>query len=218
MKVALEDAAANILIGIQSHIRDLNQSAQRHSKEIARHSKDLARIADILSNRETSLATSVFEESEKSRQLQVVESVKFIKHVDSVSATLKKKLDAITNALKEQEQLHSMRHESLTENIRSQQLALDQVHDSVEAFAAKAVEIVILLDQKMGKVDDESRARKTWLGQFATQLISSGITSAIAGSVVLVLVRSKLSHSDKLNGWSEPNSEIRVRAFTDYYL
>lgn len=193
---AIKDKATNILPEIQSHIGDLSQSAQRHENE-------LARLADVLSNWETSLTTFAGEESEETRRLQAVESVKFIKHVDSVSATMKKKFDAITHVLEEQEQSHYVRHESLVENVRSQQLALDEVHQSVEAFAGKAVDIVALLDQKMTRAEyqDESNARKTWLSQFVTQLISSGITSAITGAVVLVSVRSKLDQSDKFNGW-----------------
>lgn len=213
MTNAIKDKAVNILTEIQSHIGDLNQSAQRHENE-------LARLADVLSNWEMSLTTPTGQESENTRQLQAVESIKFIEHVDSVTAILKKKLDAITNVLKEQERSHYVQHESLVENVRSQQLALVEVHQSVEAFAAKAVDIVALVDQKMTRAEyqDESNPRKTWLSQFVTQLISSGITSAITGAVVLVSVRSKLDQSDKFNGWSVPKSEICVRAFTDRSL
>lgn len=195
----LKDTAVDILIETQSHIRDLNQSVQRHEQE-------LTRFGELLSNWKTSLVTFANEESEKGRQLQATESVKFVKHVDNVSAILKKKLDAVTDVLEEQEQSHVVRHESLVESVRSQQLALDQVHRSVEAFAAKAVDLVVLLDQKMSKTEshDESNPRNTWLSQFITQLISSGITSAITGAVVLVSVRSKLDRSSKSNGWSEP--------------
>lgn len=140
----------------------------------------------------------------------------FIKRVDTSSATLKKKLDVIINVLEEREQSHYVRYESLVENVRSQQLALDGVHQSVEAFAAKAVDIVAMLDQKMTRAEyqDESNPRKTWLSQFVTQLISSGITSAVTGAVVLVLVRSKLDQSDKFSGWSEPRFEICCGTFT----
>ena len=213
MTNVIKDKAVSILTGIQSHIGDLNQSAQRHENE-------LARLADVLSNWEMSLTTPTGEESENTRQLQAVESIKFIKHIDSVTAILKKKLDTITNVLKEQEQSHYVQHESLVEAVRSQQLALVEVHQSVEAFAAKAVNIVALLDQKMTRAEyqDESNPRKTWLSQFVSQLISSGITSAITGAVVLVSVRSKLDQSDKFNGWSEPKSEIHIRAFTHHSL
>lgn len=220
MRDALKDASANILIEIQSHISDLKKAAQRHDEELAGNSKYLARLAESLSDKETRMVNSASEESEKSRQLQVVESVRFIKHVDDVSAIQKRKLDAIINALEKQEQLHSMRNECLTESLRSQQLALDLVDDSVKAFAAKAVDLVVLFDQKMEKVEDHDRYRatKTWLGQFATQLISSGITSAIIGAVVVVSIRAKWDDSDKSNGWSEPKAEIGVRAFTNCYF
>lgn len=199
------------LTEIQRLIGDLSQSAQRHQN-------GLARLADLFSDWETSLTTFTSQEAEKTRRLQAVESVQFIKHVDSVSAALKKKLDAITDVLEAQEQSHYVRHESLVENVRLQQLALDGVHQSVEAFAAKAVDIVATFDQKMTRAEyqDEFGPRNAWLSQFVTQLITSGITSAITGAIILVSVRSKLGQSENFNEWSEPKFEIGVRAFTHY--
>lgn len=205
MMDALKDAAANILIDIQSQIRDLTQLAQRHGK-------GLDRLADNLLIWKTGFSS---EESEKNRQLRAVESLEFTKHVDSIS-TILKKLDTVTRVLGDQEQSHSKRLESLAENVKSQQLALDQVHHSVQTLTAKAE---IFLSQKGARTecDDGSNSRMPWLSQFATQLVSSGITSAITGAVILLSGGSNSGQSNKSNEWSEPELGLFLRALTHFH-
>lgn len=167
---AQQDTAQKTLIEIQKHINDLNRSAQGHEKK-------LAGLADLVATWETSLLTYAIEESEKSRQLTATESVKIIKHVDNFSAILTKKFAAITDVLEKQEQSRFLQHENFVEDVRSQQLALDRVHHAVETFAANSVKMA-----KAGNYN-ESNPGKTWLGQFATQVISSGVTCAVTGAI-----------------------------------
>ena len=69
----------------------------------------------------------------------------------SIGATLMEKLDSISTALQDHEHSHAMRNENMMKNMRSQQLALEKIHGRLEIFAAKTVDMLVLLSRKWRK-------------------------------------------------------------------
>lgn len=184
----------------EEHVRDLKQAADRQGEQIAVQSESLVSLSKCSPQKDIGTRSTVSEENEKNQQQGIAESTRMMVHIEGVIVALQEKLDIIISTLADQCDLQLRPLKELEECIKTQQITLNQVQNLAEAFFAKVVDLIAILEITRNKANPERMQRNdTWLGQFANQLLASGITSAMTGAVVFIATRSKSISSEKSN-------------------
>ncbi len=103
-----------------------------------------------------------------------------------------KKLDSMFETLDKLESLQSERIKTFQRELDTQRHALHQVHLSVESSVRGLAELVKSANpaKEDAEKSGQEGGQRDWLGQVSGQLVASGITSAMTGSVVTLATQS----------------------------
>ena len=203
LKSVLKDTAAATLSGFQGHVDDLKQLAKSLQKDqIQLQTESLLRLTKTLSQKVVEERSVISKENEKHQQDRISESTKLLTNIEEVPTALQEKLDAIMDNLAVHGDLQRGQFqnlEALEVQMKEHQITLSEIHSVVEDGAAGIASMVA----KVEIMGDEARdprmmqGAENWLGQFARQLVASGVTSAMTAVVVMVATRSEANHSEE---------------------
>ena len=157
------------------------------------------------------MRSTISKENEKNQQDRIAESAKLMTNIEQVRTALQEKLDAIIENLTDHGVLQrgQDRHfEALASQMKELQSTLSEVHASIEDCTASITGMVATMEFTRNEARDPQMVQGTgkWLGDFARQLVASGITSAITAIVVMVATRSESGYSEEPRSLT-PNSE-----------
>lgn len=164
------------------------------------------RLTKTLSQKEVEVRSIISKENEKNQQNRIAESAKLMANIEEVRKALQEKLDAITDKLTDHGDLQRRQDrnlEALEGHIKEYNIALSEIHASVEDCTASITSMVASMETMRNEARDPNMMQGTekWLGRFSSQLVASGITSAMTAAVVMIATRSEGSRSEE-----RPNS------------
>lgn len=138
----------------------------------------------------------ISKEVEKNQQNRIAESAKLMANIEEVRAALQETLDVIMKNLADHCDLlqgQDARLEALETHVKEHQTTLSEIHASIEDCTASIVSMVATVEVARNEARDPRIMQGTekWLGQFASQLVASGITSAMTAVVVMIAARSE---------------------------
>lgn len=148
------------------------------------------------------MRSTISKENEKNQQDRIAENAKLMTNIEEVRTALQEKLDAIIEDLTDHGDLQrgQDRHfEALASQMKELQSTLSEVHASIEGCTASITGMVDTMEFMRNEARDPQMVQGTgkWLGDFARQLVASGITSAITAVVVMVATRSESGYSEE---------------------
>ena len=202
MKSIVKDTVAAALNELQGHVDDFKQLAN-HQKELIKHeTESLARLVKALSQKQVEVRSMISKENETNQQIRVAESAKLMTNIEEVRKALEGKLDTVMEKLTSDDNVRRGQDknlEALEAQVKEHQITLSKVHASTEDSTARIVSMVATLETMRSEAKDPTIMQGTeqWLGNFARQLVASGMTGAMTAVVVMIATRSEAGDSGR---------------------